>query len=69
MLKPEGESTATIDPVGFNIHRIKGVSPLSSFIDILMPDYPENFCEFFRSRREEEAFVDFKQMEDTKDQL
>lgn len=51
VLRPEGKSTATIDPVGSNIHRIRGEAPLSAFIDILMPDYPEDFCEFFRSRK------------------
>ena len=45
-LKANGErNVSTIQPHGMNIHRIEA-GELSAFFDLLMPDYPDNTCQF-----------------------
>ena len=38
-------NVSTIHPHGMNIHRIEAAE-LSAFFDLLMPDYPDNTCQF-----------------------
>jgi hypothetical protein len=38
-------NVSTIQPHGMNIHRIEA-GELSAFFDLLMPDYPDNTCQF-----------------------
>lgn len=53
-LKAECEETvAIIDPEVYNVHKIEA-KQLSAFFDLLMPDYPENTCQFFRTIDENE---------------
>lgn len=42
---------------------------LSAFIDILMPDYPENYCDFYLSRKEDQEMIEFKQIQESRDKL
>lgn len=41
----EARNVSTIQPHGMNIHRIEAAE-LSAFFDLLMPDYPDNTCQF-----------------------
>lgn len=42
---------STIEPHALNIHKIEAKS-FAAFFDLLMPDYPENTCQFFTTRQE-----------------
>jgi len=52
-LKANGErNVSTIQPHGMNIHRIEAAE-LSAFFDLLMPDYPDNTCQFLTTEAED----------------
>jgi len=42
-----------------NIHKIKALKP-SAFLDLLMPDYPEDRCDFYELRGEKNQNLWFK---------
>jgi hypothetical protein len=43
------QSTAVVVPKTENIHKIEAKRP-SAFLDLLMPDYPEDRCDFYELR-------------------
>lgn len=42
----DNENISTIEPNSYNIHKIEALE-LSAFFDLLVPDYPDNTCQFF----------------------
>jgi hypothetical protein len=40
------ETISIIEPVSYNVHKIEALE-LSAFFDLLVPDYPDNTCQFF----------------------
>lgn len=40
------ETISNIEPNSYNIHKIEALE-LSAFFDLLVPDYPDNTCQFF----------------------
>lgn len=47
---------STIEPHALNIHKIEAKT-FSAFFDLLMPDYPENTCQFFTGCKETESHL------------
>lgn len=51
-----------------NIHKIEAKSP-SAFLDLLMPDYPEDRCDFYELRGEKNQSLWFKSIEKPKERI
>jgi hypothetical protein len=47
-LSPRTQILSIIYPDSFNIHEIKATTQ-SCFIDLLMPEYPDDSCHYFRT--------------------
>ena len=58
-LAPNGKKVSSIDPNYYNFHRIQAIEQ-SCFFDLLMPDYPDNECNFLETIKEEEDYITLK---------
>lgn len=48
MLTPTTQKLSIIYPDSYNIHEIMGIKQ-SCFLDLLMPEYPDNSCHYFQT--------------------
>jgi hypothetical protein len=53
---------STIEPHALNIHKIEAKT-FSAFFDLLMPDYPENTCQFFTACKESESHLILQELQ------
>lgn len=62
-IKPNDERTVSvIEPENYNIHKIEAME-LSAFFDLLLPDYPDNNCQFYRTINEDSQHLLLQQTE------
>lgn len=59
---------STIEPHALNIHKIEAKS-FSAFFDLLMPDYPENTCQFFTAAKETETHLLLEELQSPQEEI